>query len=60
MSSTPTDWASDASLAPPSGPAADYTKAVAVAQKREAGRIRYVLVQDVGRWPPPSPMAPRC
>ncbi|WP_186079659.1 GH92 family glycosyl hydrolase [Burkholderia gladioli] len=32
LSSTPTDWASDASLAPPSGPAADYTKAVAVAQ----------------------------
>jgi hypothetical protein len=29
-------------------------KAVAVAQKREAERIRYVLVQDVGRWPPPS------
>ncbi|WP_144152452.1 glycoside hydrolase domain-containing protein, partial [Paraburkholderia sp. BCC1885] len=29
LSSTPTDWASDASLAPPSGPAADYTKAVA-------------------------------
>ncbi|MDC6132219.1 ATP-binding cassette domain-containing protein [Burkholderia gladioli] len=32
LSSTPTDWASDASLAPPSGPAADYTKAVAQPQ----------------------------
>lgn len=28
--------------------------AVAAASKREAGRIRYVLVQDLGRWPPPS------
>ncbi|MFE1573758.1 hypothetical protein ACFIQG_18350 [Comamonas odontotermitis] len=29
-------------------------KAVAVAQKREAGHIRYVLVNDLGRWPPPA------
>ncbi|WP_423458013.1 hypothetical protein [Ottowia sp. VDI28] len=29
-------------------------KAVAVAAKRELGRIRYVLVADLGRWPPPS------
>ncbi len=27
LSTTPTDWASDPSLTPPSGPAADYTKA---------------------------------
>lgn len=29
-------------------------KTVVVAQKREAGRIRYVLLVDLGRWPPPS------
>lgn len=29
-------------------------KAVAVAVKREAGHIRYVLQADLGRWPPPS------
>ena len=29
-------------------------KTVVVAQKREAGRIRYVLIADLGRWPPPS------
>ena len=29
-------------------------KTVVVAQKREAGRIRYVLIEDLGRWPPPS------
>ncbi|WP_414449020.1 GH92 family glycosyl hydrolase [Burkholderia sp. 22PA0099] len=29
LSATPTDWATDPSLAPPSGPAADYTKATA-------------------------------
>lgn len=29
LSSTPTDWATGAALAPPSGPGADYTKAVA-------------------------------
>lgn len=29
-------------------------KAVVVAQKREAGHIRYVLVNDLGRWPPPA------
>lgn len=29
LSATPTDWASDPALAPPSGPAADYTKATA-------------------------------
>lgn len=28
--------------------------AVAVAAKREAGHLRYVLVKDLGRWPPPS------
>ena len=30
LSPTPTDWASDAALTPPSGPAADYTKATAL------------------------------
>ena len=29
-------------------------KAVKVAQKRDAGRIRYVLSEDLGRWPPPT------
>ncbi len=29
-------------------------KTLVVAQKREAGRIRYVLLSDLGRWPPPS------
>lgn len=29
-------------------------KVVATAQKRESGRIRYVLLQDIGRWPPAS------
>ncbi|MFT4243537.1 MAG: hypothetical protein QM569_14790 [Acidovorax sp.] len=29
-------------------------KAVAVAHKREAGRVRYVLLTDLGRWPPPQ------
>lgn len=29
LSTTPTDWASDPSLTPPSGPAADYTKTTA-------------------------------
>lgn len=29
-------------------------KTVVVAQKREVGRIRYVLLVDLGRWPPPS------
>ena len=29
-------------------------KTVAIAQKREAGRIRYVLLDDLGRWPPPA------
>ena len=29
-------------------------KAVAVGQKREAGHLRYVLQQDLGRWPPVS------
>ena len=31
------------------------TSAVVTAQKREAGgRVRYVLVKDLGRWPPPT------
>lgn len=29
-------------------------QAVAVAHKREAGRVRYVLLTDLGRWPPPQ------
>ncbi len=29
-------------------------KTVAVAAKRENGRIRYVLTNDLGRWPPPA------
>ncbi len=29
-------------------------QAVAVAHKREAGRVRYVLLADLGRWPPPQ------
>lgn len=27
---------------------------VTTAEKREAGHIRYVLVSDIGRWPPPA------
>ena len=31
------------------------TSAVVTGQKREAGgRVRYVLVKDLGRWPPPT------
>ena len=31
------------------------TSAVVTAQRREAGgRVRYVLVKDLGRWPPPT------
>lgn len=29
-------------------------RTVTVARKREGGRIRYVLLKDVGRWPPAS------
>jgi predicted alpha-1,2-mannosidase len=32
LSPTPTDWASDPALTPPSGPAADYTKATALSK----------------------------
>lgn len=32
LSATPTDWATGAALAPPSGPGADYTKALATPQ----------------------------
>ncbi|MCD6663489.1 MAG: hypothetical protein LT082_08825 [Comamonas sp.] len=29
-------------------------EAVVVSQKREAGCLRYVLIKDLGRWPPPA------